>query len=214
MPHSHTHPFGFLHARTPEGLTLSRRNLLKAGLAGFGTLSLPALLRAQETGGSRPPLANDRSVILLWMAGGPSHMDTFDLKPGHANGGPVKEIATSVPGIRITENLPGLAKHMKRLAIIRSMTTREADHARATYLMRTGRAPGGPIQYPTLGSLVSKELESPDAPLPRLGHPAQPEGSNVLMADGSVRFIRSTISERTMRALITRAGGEVIGGDF
>ncbi len=71
MPHSHEHAFGFLNARTREGLTLSRRNLLKAGLAGFGGLTLPGLLRAQETGGSRPPLAK-KSVILLWMAGGTS----------------------------------------------------------------------------------------------------------------------------------------------
>src|SRR5579885_3291636 len=100
------------------------------------------------------------------MSGGPSQMDTFDLKPGNKNGGPVKEIATSVPGIKISENLPKLAKQMKRMAIVRSMSTREADHARGTYLMRTGRAPGGPIQYPSLGSLVSKELQRSDAALP------------------------------------------------
>jgi hypothetical protein len=110
--------------------------------------------------------ARKRSCILLWMAGGPSQMDTFDLKPGHKNGGPVKEIATAVPGIKISENLPGLAKQMKRLAIIRSMSTREADHSRATYLLRTGRVPGGPVQYPSLGALVSKELERADAELP------------------------------------------------
>src|SRR5262249_7533532 len=104
--------------------------------------------------------------ILLWMSGGPSQTDTFDLKPGHANGGPFKEIATGTPGIRISEHLPQLAKQMERMAIIRSMSTREGDHTRATYLLRTGQPPQGPVQYPPLGALVAKELESEDAALP------------------------------------------------
>jgi hypothetical protein len=107
-----------------------------------------------------------RACILLWMAGGPSQTDTFDLKPGHANGGPYKEIATSVPGIKISEHLPKLATHMKDMVLVRSMSTKEADHGRATYYLRTGRVPGGPVQYPPLGSFVAKELECPDAELP------------------------------------------------
>jgi uncharacterized protein (DUF1501 family) len=107
-----------------------------------------------------------RACILLWMNGGPSHMDTFDLKPGHANGGPFQEIDTDVPGMRISEHLPRLARLGRQLAIIRSMSTKEADHGRATYTMRTGRVPGGPIQYPALGAVVAKELERPSAELP------------------------------------------------
>src|SRR5207245_5085278 len=99
-----------------------------------------------------------RSCILRWMNGGPRQMDTCDLKPGHANGGPFKEIQTSIPGIHISEHLPELAKNMEQAALIRSMSTKEADHGRATYLMRTGRAPGSPLQYPTLASALSKEL--------------------------------------------------------
>jgi hypothetical protein len=114
--------------------------------------------------------ANDpkrkRSCILLWMSGGPSQMDTFDLKPGTDNGGPYKEIDTSVPGIRISEHLPNVAKHMEKIALVRSMSTKEADHGRATYQMRTGHLPGGPVQFPTLGSLFSKEMELPGAELP------------------------------------------------
>ena len=94
-----------------------------------------------------------RSCILLWMTGGPTQMDTFDLKPGHANGGPFKEIATSVPGIKISEHLPKIAKYGDRMAIIRSMSTKEGDHGRATFYLRTGYLPQGPIQYPSLGSL-------------------------------------------------------------
>jgi hypothetical protein len=93
-------------------------------------------------------------------------MDTFDLKPGQANGGPFREIATAVPGIRISEHLPRVARNLNDLAIVRSMSTREADHGRATYQMRTGYPPSGEIQYPTLGSLFSKELGQPGAELP------------------------------------------------
>src|SRR5207247_2216843 len=107
-----------------------------------------------------------RACILLWMTGGPSQMDTFDLKPGHANGGPYKEIQTSAPGLKIGEHLPKLATHGDRLAVIRSMSTKEADHGRATYLLRTGYVPQGPIQYPPLGALVSKEIGDPTAALP------------------------------------------------
>src|SRR5262245_61652728 len=144
---------------------LTRRDWLK--LSSLGVLGASAsgwFANLANAAAANP--ARKRACILLWMSGGPSQMDTFDLKPGHKNGGPVKEIQTSAPGVRISEHLPRLAKQMKRMAIVRSMSTREADHARATYLMRTGRAPGGPIQYPSLGSLVSKELERPDAELP------------------------------------------------
>jgi hypothetical protein len=100
------------------------------------------------------------------MNGGPSQIDTFDLKPGHANGGPFKEIATSVPGIRISQHLPKLAKQMHKMVLVRSMSTKESDHSRASYLLRTGRVPGGPVQYPTIGSALSKELGSLEAELP------------------------------------------------
>jgi hypothetical protein len=93
-------------------------------------------------------------------------MDTFDLKPGHVNGGTFREIQTSVPGIRISQHLPKLARNMRDMVLVRSMSTREGDHGRATFLMRTGYLPQGPIQYPTLGSLISKELGRPDSPLP------------------------------------------------
>jgi hypothetical protein len=144
---------------------LSRRDWLRLSAAGVLASSVSGWFESFAHAAAANP-ARKRSCILLWMAGGPSQMDTFDLKPGHANGGPYKEIATAAPGVKISEHLPGLAKQANRLAIIRSMQTKEADHSRGTYLMRTGRAPGGPIQYPTLGALVAKELESKDAELP------------------------------------------------
>lgn len=121
-----------------------------------------------------PTFANDvrqsqgrhRSVILLWMTGGPPQTDTFDMKPGHENGGPFKPIDTSVPGIQISEHLPQVAKLMQHCVPIRSMSTKEGDHTRATYLLRTGNLPQGPIDYPTLGSLFSKELGDENSDLP------------------------------------------------
>jgi uncharacterized protein (DUF1501 family) len=100
------------------------------------------------------------------MNGGPTQTDTFDLKPGHKNGGPFQEIETAAPGVRISEHLPGLAKQMQDVAVIRSMTSKEGDHGRATYLLRTGYRQQGAIQYPSLGSLVSKELGKADHELP------------------------------------------------
>ena len=148
-----------------SSLSLSRRDWLKLSAAGVSAYSLSGWLENLAAAAAKSP-ERKRSCILLWMAGGPSQMDTFDLKPGHANGGPYKEIATSVPGIKISEHLPKLATHMKDMVLVRSMSTKEADHGRATYYLRTGRVPGGPIQYPPLGSFVAKELERPDAELP------------------------------------------------
>src|SRR5215470_10116455 len=124
--------------------TLTRRDLLRYA-TGLASLSASGWLSWLAANAADDP-ARKRSCILLWMNGGPSHMDTFDLKPGHANGGPFKEIETSVPGIKISEHLPKLARHMDRMVLVRSMSTKEADHGRATYQMRTGHLPGGPIQ--------------------------------------------------------------------
>src|SRR5262245_27865645 len=129
--------------------TFSRRDWLKITAASV-SYSLSGWLGSMAHAAADNPQRR-KSCILLWMNGGPSQMDTFDLKPGHANGGNVKEIATATPGIKISEHLPKIATHTERMAIIRSMSTREADHGRATYQMRTGHIPGGPVQYPTIG---------------------------------------------------------------
>ena len=144
---------------------LSRRQMLRlaaAGVVGFSTSGWIEALAADA--GSDP--RRRKSCILLWMTGGPSQTDTFDPKPGHANGGEFKAIETAVPGILISEHLPKLAKQMKDIAIIRSMSTKEGDHGRATFNLRTGYQQTGPIRYPTLGSLVAKELGRDEAELP------------------------------------------------
>jgi len=144
---------------------LSRRDLLKLSACGAFGASLSRWLPAFANEASRLP-GRQCAVILLWMTGGPPQTDTFDMKPGHENGGPFKAIDTSVPGIQICEHLPQVAKMMQHCAPIRSMSTKEGDHTRATYLLRTGNLPQGPIDYPTLGSLFSKELGKEQSELP------------------------------------------------
>jgi hypothetical protein len=107
-----------------------------------------------------------RHCILLWMAGGPSQTDTFDMKPGHANGGEFKETATNVPGVRFSEHLPRLAQHADKLAVIRSLNTKEGDHERGSYLMRTGQRPMSVITYPSVAAALSKEMAQAGDSLP------------------------------------------------
>jgi RNA polymerase sigma factor (sigma-70 family) len=111
--------------------------------------------------------APPRSLIVLWMSGGPSQMDTFDLKPGDENGGPFKAIDTAVKGVRISEHLPRLAKLTDRLAIVRSMTHDDGSHERAAHLMRTGYVHDNQTDYPALGALLGKELGNAKSNLPR-----------------------------------------------
>ncbi len=144
---------------------LSRRDWLRLSAAGVTAYSMSGWLETLAADIADHP-KRKRACILLWMNGGPSQMDTFDLKPGHVNGGPYKEIKTSAPDLRISEHLPRIARFGDRMAVVRSMSTKEGEHGRATFLMRTGYQPTGPIQYPTLGSLVAKELGDEDAPLP------------------------------------------------
>lgn len=135
-------------------------NLLGASSSGW----LPAIAAQAEQ--SKPAANRKRKCILLWMSGGPSQMETFDPKEGHENGGPTKAIETSVPGIKISEHLPQVAKVMEHLVPIRSMSTKEGDHTRATYFMHTGYLPQGPIRYPTVGSFLSKQLRDAACDLP------------------------------------------------
>jgi Protein of unknown function (DUF1501) len=145
--------------RTP---VLSRRDWFRVS-AGLG-LSMSGWLPALAAETAQNP-QRKRSCILLWMGGGPATIDLFDLKPGHSNGGPFRQIEAA-PDLLIGQHLPRLAKHGKRLAVVRSMSTKEGDHSRATYYLRTGNLPQGAIQFPTIGSLVSKEIGDPQAELP------------------------------------------------
>ena len=102
--------------------------------------------------------ANNKACILLWMSGGPPTIDIWDLKPGSKNGGEFRPIDTAAPGVQISEHMPGTAKVFKDLSIVRSMSTREADHGRGRYFMHTGYVPNPTVTHPTFGSVVSYEI--------------------------------------------------------
>jgi hypothetical protein len=150
-----------------------RREMLQhMGLGLLGTTCagwLPALAEQIAADPRRT-----RHCILLWMAGGPSQTDTFDMKPGHANGGEFKEIATKAPGLRFSEHLPKLAEHADRLAVVRSLTTKEGDHERGTHLVRTGFPPMGAVPYPSIACSLAKELDVGATTLPHYVSVAPP----------------------------------------
>jgi hypothetical protein len=108
----------------------------------------------------------NRACILLWMAGGPSQFETFDPKPGAETQGATKAIATNSPGIMIAEHWTKTAGVMKDVAIMRSMTSKEGNHGRATYLLHTSYAPSGGITHPGFGSLIAQQLGEADFDLP------------------------------------------------
>jgi hypothetical protein len=110
----------------------------------------------------------NKSAILLWMGGGPSTIDLWDLKPGTSTGGIFKPVSTSADGVQICEHLPLMAKQMHHMNIVRSMSTREADHMRGRYYMHTGYVPNPNVEHPSYGSVISHELMSS---IPRLDIP-------------------------------------------
>jgi hypothetical protein len=109
---------------------------------------------------------NGKSAILLWMGGGPSTMDIWDLKPEAATGGPFRPISTS-GDVQICEHMPLMAKQMHNMAIIRSMSTREADHMRGRYYMHTGYVPSPSMEHPSYGSVLSHQLKRDDIEIPQ-----------------------------------------------
>jgi hypothetical protein len=145
---------------------LTRRDFMKLTAAGVTAASASGWLsvlaaRAAQSG------AKHKSCILLWMEGGPSHIDTFDMKPESKDAGEFKPIKTSVAGIEISEHFPKFAKQMQHAALLRGMSTSEGAHGRARYYMHTGYKEGvGGLVYPSIGSIVSSELGNPEAPMP------------------------------------------------
>ena len=144
----------------------SRRDFLKLTGAGVMATSMSGWLNVLAARAAANGVKH-KACILLWMEGGASHKDTFDLKPGTENGGPYKPIPTSVSGIQISEYFPKFAQQMQHAAILRSMSTGEGAHGRARYYMHTGYKEGqGGLVYPSMGSLVSAELGDPEFPVP------------------------------------------------
>ncbi len=149
----------------PRGMT--RRHFIRH-LAGASSLMVPALTLGQTLRVHAEDLKKRRkAAIMLWMGGGPSTIDLWDLKPGAPTGGPFRPISTSGDA-QICEHLPMLARQMHHLAIIRSMSTREADHNRGRYYMHTGYVPNPNVQHPSYGAVVAHELmdQRPDLQIP------------------------------------------------
>lgn len=165
MPHQHPHAFGFLNPLKREGLVAgSRRNFLKAGLAGMGGLTLPGLLKHRAHAAAQgKKTGSAKSVILLWMTGGPSQIDTWDPKPDRPlqNRGPFGTIATAIPGVRICEHLPKQAALLDKVTLIRSVDARGSNHEPNT-VMQTANTAAEPRvnpearNYPAIASIVSK----------------------------------------------------------
>ncbi len=149
---------------------MARRGFIKVGFGGLLSLiaTQQTLNRALAQVGSSRSTARAKSVILLWMGGGPTHIDTWDPKPGTRNGGSTRAINTRASGVQISHHFPQVAEQMDKICVIRSMTSNEADHTRATYFLQTGYKPNPTMVHPHIGSMVSKELgeKAPQYPLP------------------------------------------------
>src|SRR5229473_2184089 len=144
----------------------NRRHFLKHML-GFSAMALPGMAFVERLRAAAPALKKqNKSLIVLWMSGGPSHMDTWDLKPDSQNGGEFKPIKTSASGIQICEHLPTVAKQMKHLSVIRSLVTNEGSHERGRVLMHTARPPSVVVSYPSIGAVASQQLTSKEVALP------------------------------------------------
>jgi Protein of unknown function (DUF1501) len=144
---------------------INRRHFLQTialGTAGFaGSATIPISFTDWMALHAADLRKRQMACILLWMAGGPSQLETFDPKPGTEHGGETKAITTAVPGISIAEGWEHTAKVMNDIALVRSMTNKEGNHQRATYQLHTGYVPSATIKHPHLGcSLVSEMGES------------------------------------------------------
>ncbi len=152
--------------RTCDGV--SRRSFLQVGSLAAGGLALPEMLRREASGREAGQITRRKSVILFWLAGGPSHIDMYDLKPKAPVEvrGEFKPIATNVPGIEISEHLPLQAQIMDKLSIVRSAYHTNAGHGMGSQWMLTGYEPTIEVNnnlYPSCGSVVAK-LQGPSQP--------------------------------------------------
>jgi uncharacterized protein (DUF1501 family) len=135
--------------------TFSRRGFVSAGSAGLFGLSLPRLLEAEASSGQR-----ELSMIVIWLTGGLSHIDSFDMKPDAATEvrGEFRPAPSAVPGMQICELMPHLRRLANRYTIVRSMTHDQADHVIGEHLMLTAYRRTPAVEYPSMGSVLAKEL--------------------------------------------------------
>lgn len=139
-----------------DGIT--RRDVLKVGALGTLGLNLPGYLRRLEAGEVKPAQAT--SAIVVWLGGGPSHLDTFDMKPDAPEEirGEFAPIDANVPGLRVCEHLPNLARCADKYTVVRGVTHNVAGHELGTNYLSTGSRPVPSLEYPGYGAVVSREL--------------------------------------------------------
>lgn len=130
----------------------TRRDVLRVGALGLAGLTVRDLLASGQGGKAK-------SCILVWLNGGPSHLDMFDLKPE----APLEirgefKPARSLDGVYVSEHLPRIAARMKKLALVRSLTSPEGNHDRATHYLLTGHRPSPAVAYPAMGAVMAKEV--------------------------------------------------------
>lgn len=172
--------------------TITRREMLRLAAAGVAGASQSGWLGTLAAHAAQTRV-RPKSCILLWMDGGPSHHDTFDPKPDAPADvrGELQAIATSVPGIQVCEKFPKLARLMQHAALLRGMSTDEAEHGRARFYVHTGYKPGfSGLRYPILGSMVSAELGRPDASLPNFVVAGAAGGKASFLTDAGYRGAR------------------------
>lgn len=148
-----------------QGTTLDRRGFLGlAGLAGLGWLTPAGHLLARQAEATRQPA---QSIILIWLGGGASQLETFDPHPDKAIAAGTKAIKTSVRGVQLAEGFDSLAEVMGSVALIRSVVGKEGDHERGTYLMKTGYRPDPTAEHPSIGAICCHELPLGSTEIPR-----------------------------------------------
>jgi hypothetical protein len=154
------------NGRRLPGVGVSRRHFLRFGMgaaaASAAGLGVPVFGQDKDTvaGG------NGKAVIVLWMGGGPSQLDTWDPKPGQKTGGPMKVIETAIRGVHLPAAMDKIAKQMKHISLLRAMTTMEAAHDRGAHLFHTCFAPIPGQDFAAMGTVVAAELTQKDFPLP------------------------------------------------
>ncbi|PHS18736.1 MAG: hypothetical protein COA78_01760 [Blastopirellula sp.] len=156
-----------------SGVT-SRRGFMRQLMAGSAATAMTLSWRDMMIARADELRKSGKSMILLWMDGGPSQFETFNPKVGSQYQGPTGAIPTNLPGVQISENFPKTAEVMDKIALIRSMKSEERDHFRAIKLVRTGYPINPSIQYPTWGSVVARDRWDPTFDLPafvRIGKP-------------------------------------------
>lgn len=148
----------------------TRRDFVKLSAMGVFGASFSGwlnVLAAHAKDKATPATAKAKNCILVWLDGGPSHKDTWDLKPQSKGAGDFKPIKTSVPGVEISEHLPKLAGWMDKGVLLRGMSTAEGAHPRAKYNLHTGYREGqGGLVYPSIGAIASAEIGRKDASIP------------------------------------------------